>query len=246
MDFEREWAILREYLKAVSTRVAFIVLTVAAGISWILSLFGVALVWLGFVLVLVGIVLAQYLTYRKVRLTEKPPSVSITRRPDIQVGDKRLARISVRNTGSLTGWFRARIAELQNFDAAGPEAPFELPWRHGNDKWAVQISPDDDEAWIDIGRMFVWDASNLRTIERERWRPVVYWNILQKEDEPAPEEGSVILVVESADDLTSCQASARITVRHVATGNIVANKWVRYSYEEADGLFVPRFELEDG
>src|SRR2546430_14525219 len=96
VDWQREGSILWEYLKGVVTRVVFIVLTLAAGVAWLLGIFGIALGWVAVVLVLVGIVLAQYLTYRKVRLTEKPPSVSIARLDDLQGGDRRLARISVR------------------------------------------------------------------------------------------------------------------------------------------------------
>src|SRR2546421_4053966 len=119
VDWQREGSILWEYLKGVVTRGVFIVLTLAAGVAWLLGIFGIALGWVALVLVLVGIVPPQYLTYRKVRLTEKPPSVSIARLDDLQMGDRRLARISVRNAGTTTEWFRARVPELQGFDGTG-------------------------------------------------------------------------------------------------------------------------------
>jgi hypothetical protein len=198
-----------------------------------------------------AILVAQYLAWRSMRRgltpTQEPPvPVSVEPLPDFDYGDSILFRVSVRNTGDRIGVFRARIAKIDGLDPRGPEAPFELAWRHGNNKWAVTISHDDDEVWLNVGLMPKFPPEQLRQIERERWAPAVFFDILVNEDQPPQQLGAAIVGIETADDLTSYAAWARLTIRHGASGSIVADKMITYSYREDDhGVFVPHTEIAD-
>ena len=176
-----------------------------------------------------------------------PPSVPVelSKLDDTQYEDFVFFRLRVRNIGDRKALFRARVAELACTDPRGAEAPFELGWRHGNNKWAVEISPDDDEVWIDVGRMPKYSLDTVSRVEPERWGVAIYFRVLAREDQDATEAAAPILGVRSGEDLRRCNAYARITIRHANTGVVVANKMARFYYDEIDGVLVPQMLLSD-
>ena len=178
--------------------------------------------------------------------TVAPVPVEVSKLDDSQYEDFTFFRFRVRNVGNRKAMFRARVAELIGTDTTiGAEAPFELGWRHGNNKWAVEISPDDDEVWVDIGRMPRHSRHALDRVERERWGVAIFFRVLAREGEDAVEAAAPIRGIENADGLRQCNAYARITIRHVDSGAVVANKMARFYYDEFDGVLVPQMLLYD-
>ncbi len=167
--------------------------------------------------------------------------VSIERLPDLlhSEGLWVLFRASVRNIGNRRAEYAIRVAELFHTAPHGPEAPFDLPWRHGNNVLYAEITPDDDERWFDIAQM------RVLPIEPPDQAPFLHFRILAREGEGPEDHYAPFVGIDSLDALRQATAYTRITIRHKESGRRVANKLARFYYDEVDGRLVPQMQLSD-